>query len=386
MCEGFRPNVFRPGSLMSPPNTQSVERAIQLAQEAVKADEAGDIEEAVRLYLQSVGLIKEVLYAQRDEEVVDSTVLEKYSQLYTERITELSRSLLDDQPHSSYAASSGVSGDTARSASNPGGACASAAGAGATTTASAVASIFTFDDSEIEGATPPRPAPAGPEEWRRPFWLMRILRTTMMQGGYLSSDGRIFVPRRVWVQKGARFTAMAAKADCAQCLVTEFGRAKTTDYYRPEAVLKELDKLSDTLDALQNSLARLLPYVPEPRSSEAANNAMSKLAERFKGLAKTLDKTAARLGAMPTKCPDPTEYISSLVAIFDEAMFLETWMEHYTQPSGHHPEINDRLHRCASFLYEVVCAFVIQDLDALVQRHMRKASAAFVSGAADGAE
>ena len=41
------------------------------------------------------------------------------------------------------------------------------------------------------------------------------------------------------------------------------------------------------------------------------------------------------------------------------------------------------LHRCATFLYEVVCAFVIQDLDALIQRHMRKAAQAFLKGGVD---
>jgi predicted Zn-ribbon and HTH transcriptional regulator len=36
---------------------------------------------------------------------------------------------------------------------------------------------------------------------------------------------------------------------------------------------------------------------------------VSKLTDRFKGLAKTLDKTAARLGALPAKCHDPGEYV-----------------------------------------------------------------------------
>lgn len=33
----------------------------------------------------------------------------------------------------------------------------------------------------------------------------------------------------------------------------------------------------------------------------------------MKGLAKSLEKTAARLGTMPTKCTDPHEYIQTLV-------------------------------------------------------------------------
>ena len=39
--------------------------------------------------------------------------------------------------------------------------------------------------------------------------------------------------------------------------------------------------------------------------------------------------------------------------------------------------ILNRLQRTGRFLYEVVCAFVIHDLDGLLQRHMRKAAAGF---------
>ena len=367
---------------------QAVERAISLAQDAVKADEAGDIDDAIRLYLQSVELIKYGLQVQREEEVVDNTVLHKYQKLYSDRIAELSRSLINSHEppllaaNSSGGGSSGLgsgAGDAAaRTPASPGGSGASGAVVAASP-GGASASFFLFDEPELRSATPPNPAPSGPDEWRRPFWLMRILRTSMLHGGYVSSDGRVYVPRRVWVQKGARFTAMAAKADCAQCLMAELARVKAVDHTQPEAVLPELTRLSETLDALQNSLARLLPYVPEPRGAgEGASNAMSKLTERFKGLAKTLDKTAARLGALPTKCADPTEYVSSLVGLFDAAAFLEAWMEHYMKLAFQHTDIYEKLHRCAAFLYEVVCAFVIQDLDALVTRHMRKAAAGFI--------
>jgi hypothetical protein len=58
---------------------------------------------------------------------------------------------------------------------------------------------------------------------------------------------------------------------------------------------------------------------------------------------------------------------------------VEKWIEHYAGPSSASP-LHGRLHRCALFLYEVLCAFVIQDLDGLMQRHMRKAMAGLVKG------
>ena len=57
---------------------------------------------------------------------------------------------------------------------------------------------------------------------------------------------------------------------------------------------------------------------------------------------------------------------------------MEKWIPHYM--THEHAQITERLHRLATFLYETVCAFVIQDLDMLMQRHVRKASQAFVKG------
>jgi hypothetical protein len=174
-------------------------------------------------------------------------------------------------------------------------------------------SVFTFDDSELDRAQPPGPMPHGADEWRRPFWLMRTLKGSMQHGGYLTPDARVYVPRRVWMQRGARFTGMAAKLECAQCLLTEFTRAHEVDYRQREVLQVELDRLCETFDAVQASLHRLLPFVPEPRApftpADQPSTAVSKLTDRFKGLAKTLDKTAARLGALPAKCHDPGEYV-----------------------------------------------------------------------------
>ena len=213
------------------------------------------------------------------------------------------------------------------------------------------------------------------------------------------------------------------------------------------------------------SLSRLLPFIPEPADTAKRGDAsaMTKMTERFKGLAKSLDKTAARLGSMPTKCADPHEYIQTLVDLFDAAAFIEKWIDHYESSQARHPPppptrcrppsaayllapswhlLPLHLHltppqthlpggrartdpaeapshlallvrgalrpstltRYAVFTplprvhlslpddhashspfreptwiggWQVVCAFVIHDLDGLVQRHMRKAAAGF---------
>ena len=343
---------------------QSVERAIQLAQEAVKSDEAGDLDEAIRLYTQSVELIKHGL----QDKTVDNTVLSKYKDLYSDRIAELRHSL------ESAATPAPTTGGTA-------------SGAGAAVAESTTAFVFDDDAEAIKAAKPPAPCPTGAEEWRRPFWLMGILRTSMLQGGYMSSDARVFVPRRVWVQKGSKLAARDAKLECAQCLVVELQKVRTVfDFRQVPLVSKELERLGETMDTLQTSLARVLPFVPDLRCSTASTGgvSISMLTQSFKGLAKTLDKTAARLGAMPSKASNPSEYVMALVSVFEHAAFLEHWLEHYVKLVPEQPHVLEKLHRCAAFLYEVVCAFVIQDLDTLIQRHMRKALAGFVKGAEKG--
>ena len=68
-----------------------LEMAVQIAQQAVKRDEASDLDEAIRLYLHSLQLINILLQmpAQREDRAVETAVLHKYCQRYRDRIAEL---------------------------------------------------------------------------------------------------------------------------------------------------------------------------------------------------------------------------------------------------------------------------------------------------------
>ena len=349
---------------------QAVEKAIRLAQEAVQMDESGQVEEAITLYTTSIDLIKLGLKVQKEQEKVDTTVLQKYMKLYSDRCEELQRSIVDTPDVSEASLIGSASGASSSTVGGFGGSSGAPSG------------FFSFEESEMKAARPPDPPPSGADEWRRPFWLMRILRNSIEHGGYLSPDGRVYVPRRLWLQKGARFTAMAAKLECAHCLYAELHRMRAIDFKQPAIMSKEMDKLVETLDALQASLHRVLPFVPEPRNGAPETaNALLKLTDRLKGGLKLIDKTAARLGALPAKCNDPNEYMSALSSVMEAAAPLETWIAHYAKvDSSLGPSIFEKLHRASVFMYEVVCAFVIQDLDGLIQRHMRKASVAFLKG------
>jgi len=331
----------------------AIEEAIQFAQEAVRADEAGDINAAIEKYTRSVGLIQLGLQVKKEDETVDNSALQRYYKLYTSRIAVL-------KSHADT--STALLPDASTSAG----------------------SLFSFDDSEVAEAEAPRPPPV--DEWRRVFWLMGILRTSMTRGGYLSSDKRIYVPSRVWLQKGARFAAYGSKLECAECLVNELRQVCTTDFEHSQKVSGALSGLVDMMDTMQNSLARQLPFIPEvverkndtsPHAHTASGTAVAKM----KGIAKTLDRTVGRLGAMPSKIADPHEYIQTLVDVFDAAAFIETWIDHFAFDPLENAIVNQLLQRVAKFLYEVFCAFVIHDMHGLLERYMKKASASFVKAA-----
>eukprot|EP00966_Prymnesium_polylepis_P300324 6940187-Prymnesium_polylepis.1 len=151
-----------------------VEEAIARAQDAVNFDTNGEFERAIELYKISVDLIKRAMQKQRGDEGIDSGVLQRYLQLYSDRISKL-------QEHvGSGAAAAEAEGDAPSADGGVG-----------------TSGTFSFADmEEISQRTPPSAAPS--DEWRRTFWLMRILRSSMHRGGFISPDGRVYVPKRLW--------------------------------------------------------------------------------------------------------------------------------------------------------------------------------------------
>ena len=352
----------------------AVELAIATAQRAVVCDQDGEIEEALALYVRAVDLIMHGLSSQKDAtDAIDKSDLHKYARLYNDRIAEL-RTAMQQEPADGDDDAAGCGGRAPADPSGDG------------------AALFWLDDEPPADAAPPAPPPA--EEWRRTFWLMRALAETMRRGGYLTADRAVYVPRSLWVQRGAKFVALASKAESAEAIGAELGRVRSLEGWReqPGALLAELERACRALDVVQNGLARTLPFVPEARSDEAGGGGLGKLAERFKTLAKSVDKTAARLGAMPAKCADPSEYVCSMLALLDCATGLEDVCEHHLgEDSRPAPAASDagaaevewarvceRLRRCCRFFREVVCAWLLHDFDGLLARHMRKATAALV--------
>jgi hypothetical protein len=100
----------------------------------------------------------------------------------------------------------------------------------------------------------------------RPYWLLRVLRKVIIQGGYLSP--KVFVPKLVWSQYGVKFTGLSAKTFAfEQLLIAIRGREllaeSVSDHEDLAHVVIELRSLSKDLMQLQNNLSKPLTYIQE---------------------------------------------------------------------------------------------------------------------------
>jgi hypothetical protein len=101
----------------------------------------------------------------------------------------------------------------------------------------------------------------------RPYWLLRILRKVITQGGYISP--KVFVPKLVWSQYGVKFTGLSAKTSAfEQLLIAISGRAFLAESISDHSdglssLVPEFKFLSKDLIQLQNNLSKPLTYIQE---------------------------------------------------------------------------------------------------------------------------
>ena len=101
---------------------------------------------------------------------------------------------------------------------------------------------------------------------RRPFWLLRVLRSIITEGGYISP--RVYVPKLVWSQFGMKFTGLGVKTaafEHVMIAVTSriFPAELPTDAYTTGTGLDTVRALNHDLCLLQNNLSKPFPYIKE---------------------------------------------------------------------------------------------------------------------------
>lgn len=222
---------------------------------------------------------------------------------------------------------------------------------------------FEFKESLPIGSLPD-PAPAS--IYYRPFWMMRLLAQTMTRGGYMTP--KLYVPRNVWFQLGAKFTAIEAKFTACETVLIYLLKLKDEDITDKNMLAKQLEEFCQQLDTVQNALARKLRYINEIKSDKQ----VTKLAQVGNIISKSVERLQANV--MKLRIDDDSAYIELLIKIFETSQFLEQWMTKF----DNEPVIISKLKRISEFFYSVMCTFVIRDFNILLERYMKKTRQSFV--------
>ena len=113
---------------------------------------------------------------------------------------------------------------------------------------------------------------------RRPYWLLRVLRNIILNGGYISP--RVYVPKLVWSQFGMKFTGLSVKTSAFEHLMIAvtsriFPAELPTDAYSTGVALDTVRALNNDLYHLQNNLSKPFPFIKEIQLRDASPAAPS---------------------------------------------------------------------------------------------------------------
>lgn len=98
------------------------------------------------------------------------------------------------------------------------------------------------------------------------YWLLRNIRRTMDQGGFLTKD--IFVPKRIWMQTDVKFSGITAKTAAFDIIIKLITGHTESLYLSVDEDSMDLAEGSfgvvyEELVALQNNLSKPFPYIKE---------------------------------------------------------------------------------------------------------------------------
>eukprot|EP00744_Colponema_vietnamica_P021599 GILI01030891.1.p1 GENE.GILI01030891.1~~GILI01030891.1.p1 ORF type:complete len:333 (-),score=57.61 GILI01030891.1:519-1517(-) len=320
---------------------QQVQDALNKAERAVIEDQAGHIRESIMLYRDSASILTEILSLVCDEQ---ASILTNYIQLYDSRAA-----FLEDQESQSSSKSPSIPTPAAGSTS------------------------FQEDaiPSDINREVPPAALP------HRPYWLMRLLSKTIMEGGHLTS--RIFIPRCIWQQEGAKLVAVGVKCEVFETLMEQLSRLSQMEYIENyEPLLRELDSFTQTVVAVQHTLARNFSFISEPNEERKVKEKVSGFGDKMKALGNSLAKGATRLGNAATKSSsgaNNSRYFQLACQVMEKAQFLENWLSR-SETDGWQL-LSTKLMRIGDFFYAVLCALIMRDITVLLERNIRKSRKSF---------
>lgn len=226
--------------------------------------------------------------------------------------------------------------------------------------------VFTFSEETPDYALPDPPPTS---VLYKPYWLMRVWRATMVQGGYVTP--KLYIPKSLWYQYGCKFAALQTKVQSCEAILEVLMKLRECGKDRHDVLERELDGCCAQLDVVQNSLHFHLSFIAEVKKKDDKDPTWGARMKKFGG---ALAKGAVRLA--PSQRDEGSDYILLLKSLFDDCQFLEDWIAHFLKVNN--PALNARLRRVSEFFLEVVCQFVLKDFNVLVDRYIKKNVETFV--------
>lgn len=113
------------------------------------------------------------------------------------------------------------------------------------------------------------------------YWLLRNIRKTIDQGGFLTKD--VFVPKRIWVQNDVKFSGLGAKMAAFEIIVKLVTNHTDALYFSLDEDSLDLAEaafafINEELTALQNNLSKPFPYIKELSTSSSKEDPSSEAA------------------------------------------------------------------------------------------------------------
>lgn len=121
-----------------------------------------------------------------------------------------------------------------------------------------------WDDNKQE------PTPEDPTEVV--YWLLRSIKCTMEQGGFITKD--IFIPKRIWMQQDVKFSGLGAKNTAFEIIIKLLVAHTEALYLSVDEDSLDLAEASfagvyEELVTLQNNLSKPFPYIKELKVTDS---------------------------------------------------------------------------------------------------------------------
>lgn len=260
---------------------------------------------------------------------------------------------------------------------------------------------FSYNIGPLDtGDSTPDPPPAFTPSI--PFWLLKLLKRVIRNGGYLTD--KVFIPKPVWRQDGSKFAGLSIKTPAYEQIIinitaTIYPIDMPVDEESADIALVALKLLTKEFHLLQNNLSKPFPFIKEvvvaPEVTRSARSStLSAVGLLGKNVVKYAETQVQRIGValLYTKISDEElQSFGNLAAeVCDRCQIIDEWIKFVeserdeilmAEPNENNSTYLDavrvELFKVSAFLRDVLCELLLRDTEQLLERYMVKTRKSF---------